>query len=93
MEPAKLLRNESMLSAKDVASPFCTLIPDAPFAIWLCIFDIMKSFPFNDTGGIDILTSFIIGMDLCVDSLSFGFEGVDKLDDADVVTTVEEVEN
>jgi len=82
-----------MLSAKDVASPFCTLIPDPPFAIWLCIFDIMKSFPFNDTGGIDILTSFIIGMVLCVDSLSFGFEGVDKLDDADVVDVeVEETE-
>ena len=38
----------------------------------------------------DILTSLIIGMDLCVDSLSFGFEGVDKLEDADVVDVEDE---
>ena len=50
----------------------------------------MKSFPFKETGGIDILTSFIIGMDLGIDSLSFGFEGVDKLEDADVVDVDDE---
>ena len=43
-----------------------------------------------DTGGIGIFTSFSVGIWFGGDSCSFAFDGVDRLDDADVVDVEED---
>lgn len=79
-----------MLLAMDVPPLFDTFIAEAPFTMWFCIFAIMKSFPLIETGGMGILPSFNITIEFWGASFSCGFEGVDKLEDAEVVDVEEE---